>query len=110
MRTVLCRFSTPESVRCQDFVTATKIEIRSTRLGVKFKPDRGFMLSVMSDPKHSVPGTLPDSKETRQPGQTAAPSADNTSAPPPAQKLTPEEQLALYEKELKENDWGHQPC
>ncbi len=26
------------------------------------------------------------------------------------QVLTPEEQLALYEKELKENDWGHQPC
>ena len=25
-------------------------------------------------------------------------------------KLTPEEQMALYEKDLKENDWGHQPC
>jgi hypothetical protein len=24
--------------------------------------------------------------------------------------LTPEEQMALYEKDLKENDWGHQPC
>jgi len=24
--------------------------------------------------------------------------------------LTPEEQMALYEKELKETDWGHQPC
>jgi hypothetical protein len=28
----------------------------------------------------------------------------------PIQELTPEEQMALYEKELKENDWGHQPC
>ena len=27
-----------------------------------------------------------------------------------ANQLTPEEQMALYEKELKENDWGHQPC
>ncbi len=27
-----------------------------------------------------------------------------------ASRLTPEEQLALFEKELKENDWGHQPC
>jgi hypothetical protein len=27
----------------------------------------------------------------------------------PAQ-LTKEEQWALFEKELKENDWGHQPC
>jgi len=25
-------------------------------------------------------------------------------------KLSPEEQMALFEKELKENDWGHQPC
>lgn len=25
-------------------------------------------------------------------------------------ELTPEEQMALFEKELKENDWGHQPC
>jgi len=25
-------------------------------------------------------------------------------------KLTPEEQMALYEKALKEDDWGHQPC
>ena len=24
--------------------------------------------------------------------------------------LTPEEQMALYENDLKENDWGHQPC
>ena len=27
-----------------------------------------------------------------------------------AKKPTPEEQMALFEKELKENDWGHQPC
>jgi hypothetical protein len=34
--------------------------------------------------------------------------------PAPAGKgawdLTPEERLALFEKEMKENDWGHQPC
>jgi hypothetical protein len=24
--------------------------------------------------------------------------------------LTPEEQMALYEENLKETDWGHQPC
>ncbi|MSU50117.1 MAG: methyltransferase domain-containing protein [Opitutus sp.] len=28
----------------------------------------------------------------------------------PVNPLTPEEQMALFEKELKENDWGHQPC
>jgi hypothetical protein len=27
-----------------------------------------------------------------------------------ATELTPEEQMALFEKELKESDWGHQPC
>ena len=31
-------------------------------------------------------------------------------AAPPANQLTPEEQMALFEKELKETDWGHQPC
>jgi len=35
-------------------------------------------------------------------------SASGASAP--VEKLTPEEQMALYEKDLKENDWGHQPC
>ena len=29
---------------------------------------------------------------------------------PPAKELTKEEQMALYEDDLKENDWGHQPC
>lgn len=28
----------------------------------------------------------------------------------PVDKLTPEEQMARFEKELKEKDWGHQPC
>ena len=28
----------------------------------------------------------------------------------PASELTPEEQMELYENDLKENDWGHQPC
>jgi hypothetical protein len=27
-----------------------------------------------------------------------------------AKPLTPEEQMAAFEKDLKENDWGHQPC
>ena len=28
----------------------------------------------------------------------------------PASELTPEEQMERFEKELKETDWGHQPC
>ncbi len=35
------------------------------------------------------------------------PAQDN---PPASNNLTPEEQMARYEQELKENDWGHQPC
>ena len=29
---------------------------------------------------------------------------------PTAKELTADEQMALFEKELKEEDWGHQPC
>ena len=50
-------------------------------------------------------------------GPTAAtPHADPavaSSVPPSrieADQLSPEEQMALFEKELKEKDWGHQPC
>jgi len=47
---------------------------------------------------------------------TAKSPCDGEPAHPPAaepatsKKLTAEEQMALYEKELKEDDWGHQPC
>jgi len=37
----------------------------------------------------------------------AKPAAPNESPP---EQLTKEEQWALFEKELKESDWGHQPC
>lgn len=30
--------------------------------------------------------------------------------PSAANQLTKEEQWAAFEKELKESDWGHQPC
>ena len=28
----------------------------------------------------------------------------------PGKKMTPEEQMAAFEKAMKEEDWGHQPC
>ena len=40
-------------------------------------------------------------------GETGIPPAG---APVPVNQLSPEEQMALFEKELKEKDWGHQPC
>lgn len=51
-----------------------------------------------NDPVPSLP-TDPANAASLTPPEAAA-------APP----LTPEEQMALYEKELKETDWGHQPC
>ena len=49
-------------------------------------------------------------------GAGAKPPPDNQADVPPAgepampKKLTAEEQMALYEKSLKEDDRGHQPC
>lgn len=43
------------------------------------------------------------------PGAPALPATDPDESKP-ANELSPEEQMALYEKELKESDWGHQPC
>ena len=52
--------------------------------------------------------------ESKPENQLPAKSNDADSAPPdkaPApDQLTKEEQWALFEKELKESDWGHQPC
>ena len=47
--------------------------------------------------------------------QGEPPSASGTKVSAPGEPATTkqptaEEQMALYEKELKENDWGHQPC
>jgi hypothetical protein len=40
----------------------------------------------------------------------SAADASTASAPTEANKLSADEQMALYEQDLKENDWGHQPC
>ena len=47
-----------------------------------------------------VPSSTPDGK-----GARATPSI-----PPEIKQATPEEQMEAFEKDLKENDWGHQPC
>lgn len=53
---------------------------------------------AVAPPSASPPATAPTTN------------APPTVAPAPANALTPEEQMALFEKELKEQDWGHQPC
>jgi hypothetical protein len=61
-------------------------------------------------PKEPIqPAPVEGSVTPKSPTETAA----NTSAldkQKDVSKLTAEEQMALFEKELKENDWGHQPC
>lgn len=50
----------------------------------------------------------PKAKDAIPPG--AGPVKPDGEAPGDASKLTPEEQMERFAKELKENDWGHQPC
>jgi hypothetical protein len=58
----------------------------------------------MSDPKTNEP-----SSATPDPKSVPAKNAE-AGETPTATQLTKEEQWALFEKELKESDWGHQPC
>jgi hypothetical protein len=46
-------------------------------------------------------------QETTPDLSRATPESEPPSAP---EGLSPEEQMELYEKQLKEEDWGHQPC
>lgn len=52
----------------------------------------------MSDP--SPAQDSPDPK-------SAAPASDEVKDP---NELTPEEQMEKFAEQLKEDDWGHQPC
>ena len=59
----------------------------------------------------------PTGKSQPKPGKPKAVKASAPAAmvPPaplavPAEKLTPEEQMERFAKELKNDDWGHQPC
>ena len=73
----------------------------------------------MADQQHSnqSPPRLEQGSqaEDKSPKLNPAPSAQDpvdklSDTPEKGKKLTAEEQMALYEKDLKENDWGHQPC
>jgi len=53
------------------------------------------------------PGSQQPSPPRDEAPPVAAPEVQGAAA---AKPLTPEEQMAAFEKDLKENDWGHQPC
>ncbi len=58
------------------------------------------------------PQSKPKPAPEHQPIPPAKPANDRTEvgALPDVSQLTPEEQMALFEKDLKENDCGHRPC
>ena len=62
----------------------------------------------MTEPKPAA-GPPPDLDKGKA-VETGGADAAAATGPVAANQLTPEEQMALFEKELKENDWGHQPC
>ncbi|MBL9205272.1 MAG: hypothetical protein JNN01_09320 [Opitutaceae bacterium] len=59
------------------------------------------------DPVPSLSAAPVPFASTPEPGASGAEAGAPVVPPSP---LTPEEQMALFEKELKETDWGHQPC
>jgi hypothetical protein len=67
----------------------------------------------MNDQPESKPGPVKPAQTAA--GSATAPPTDSSSAVQPADptapnKLSAEDQMAAFEKALKEEDWGHQPC
>ena len=58
----------------------------------------------MEDQNGAVPSPSTTGSKPQKPSSANAPEL------PSKAPLTPEEQMALFEKSLKEDDWGHQPC
>ena len=64
----------------------------------------------MSEPgPDQTKANSPRTPRSGEDAERAAPSLEDSAAPKAAAP-DPAEQMALYEKELRENDWGHQPC
>jgi hypothetical protein len=81
---------------------------RSAReTGLRFPREFGY-LCLMTPEQNATPPQPPLSPP-------ANPSLKNVTSPasePVADpnSLSPDEQMARFEQELKETDWGHQPC
>ena len=61
-----------------------------------------------------MPNPPSPEKNAPQPAPTAStnpgPAAEPKPAGPAASELSPEEQMENFARQLKEDDWGHQPC
>ncbi len=69
-------------------------------------------MTAKSRPGKSRPHPEKSGGRARPAAVTAPPSPAGASAAAeaPPEKLTPEEQMERFAKELKNEDWGHQPC
>ena len=75
-------------------------------LGLKAESDLNALSEVVRSSADAQPPTGPVISDAKELPDAQAP---REKSPSPT-NLTPEEQMALYEQDLKENDWGHQPC
>ncbi|MBC8326557.1 MAG: hypothetical protein H8E27_13125 [Verrucomicrobia subdivision 3 bacterium] len=48
--------------------------------------------------------------EKQSESEKAKPAEAEVSEVKPVEEMSEEEQLAAYEEEMKNSDWGHQPC
>jgi hypothetical protein len=65
--------------------------------------------TLMTDPDRKEPTPAAPDKSAKAGAKPPGPASEG-SEPIDVNKLSAEEQMALFEKDLKENDWGHQPC
>jgi len=73
----------------------------ASSLGLKNRSEcRRMPRPLMSEPK-------PNNQSAGESDVEKATAPNDVETP---EQLSKEEQWALFEKELKESDWGHQPC
>jgi len=61
-------------------------------------------------PPHAQPAGPSANRPVPQPNKGLNFPAEQPISPGGNDALSPEEQMARFEDDLKENDWGHQPC
>ena len=71
--------------------------------GVSFWWIRRAAIAKLGNPLYL--SLMPDEKESTEPQQSLSDSKEQASGEPSA-----DDQMAAYEEDLKNTDWGHQPC
>ena len=91
-------------------------EIRQDQRTSRLSQENKLPIEKVNNPDYSLFMNEPQSKATNSDKNqfgsqvTSTSKTSSSSEAKTINELSPEEQMALYEKELKENDWGHQPC